>query len=567
MSGAANDARQLEALRALLLGMDHRELQQLAGLMNDSARRSDFLAEVVSEALAIRSHQDDSVAETLAPAIGATLQRSINDNPEAVANALYPVMGPAIRKSITETINSLFEGFNRALEESLSPRSLGWRVDAWRTGRSYSEVVMLKTLLYRVEQVFLIHKETGLLIGEVSASTGVSKDADMMSAMLTAIQDFVVDSFNVDSSDRLQTLKLGGLTILIEFGPDVVLAAAVRGSVPTGYVNTLVETLEKIQLQFRKPLAAFDGDSSIFNGLEPVLRQCLLQQAADSAPKKKPWLALLASAAVLIAAGVYLLFDYQDRSRWADFVEQLQQVPGVVVYQDDRQHKQLAALRDVNLVVDELSAQAFALGGSLNWRPFISMDDSLVLKRIHQGINLPASLRLDVRDGIVTLAGEVDRGWLREFRNNVATVAGVRLLNTDGLRVIDAANIRRQALLDRINSVTLQFETAIANVTVEQQQTLRALVADVRELQSLLEGSGQRVVITLTGSADPSGSQELNRQLSRQRAENARAVLQAHGLAAAIIRVEAAVANDVGSQPAESLRALRVSAAVVNPDE
>lgn len=567
MSGAANDARQLEALRTLLLGMDHRELQQLAGLMNDSARRSDFLAEVVSEALAIRSHQDDSVAETLAPAIGATLQRSINDNPEAVANALYPVMGPAIRKSITETINSLFEGFNRALEESLSPRSLGWRVDAWRTGRSYSEVVMLKTLLYRVEQVFLIHKETGLLIGEVSASTGVSKDADMMSAMLTAIQDFVVDSFNVDSSDRLQTLKLGGLTILIEFGPDVVLAAAVRGSVPTGYVNTLVETLEKIQLQFRKPLAAFDGDSSIFNGLEPVLRQCLLQQAADSAPKKKPWLALLASAAVLIAAGVYLLFDYQDRSRWADFVEQLQQVPGVVVYQDDRQHKQLAALRDVNLVVDELSAQAFALGGSLNWRPFISMDDSLVLKRIHQGINLPASLRLDVRDGIVTLAGEVDRGWLREFRNNVATVAGVRLLNTDGLRVIDAANIRRQALLDRINSVTLQFETAIANVTVEQQQTLRALVADVRELQSLLEGSGQRVVITLTGSADPSGSQELNRQLSRQRAENARAVLQAHGLAAAIIRVEAAVANDVGSQPAESLRALRVSAAVVNPDE
>ena len=76
----------------------------------------------------------------------------------------------------------MLENFNQLLEQSLSPKSLRWRFDAWRTGRSYSELVLLNTLEYEVEQVFLIHQETSLLIQHVYSEFAEKKDPDMVSS-------------------------------------------------------------------------------------------------------------------------------------------------------------------------------------------------------------------------------------------------------------------------------------------------------------------------------------------------------------------------------------------------
>lgn len=108
------------------------------------------------------------------------------------------------------------ETFNQLLEQSLSPRSIRWRFDAWRTGRKYSEVVLMKTLVYQVEQVFLIHRETSLLLQHVVSKNAIVKDPDMVSSMLSAIQDFMADSFTDESS--LNALRLGELSVLIEQG-------------------------------------------------------------------------------------------------------------------------------------------------------------------------------------------------------------------------------------------------------------------------------------------------------------------------------------------------------------
>ena len=84
-------------------------------------------------------------------------------DPHVLADALFPVMGPAIRKSITETLRGMLESFNEALDNSFSLRGLKWRVEAMRTGKPFAEIVLMHSLLYRVEQVFLIHRETGLV--------------------------------------------------------------------------------------------------------------------------------------------------------------------------------------------------------------------------------------------------------------------------------------------------------------------------------------------------------------------------------------------------------------------
>ena len=64
---------------------------------------------------------------------------------------------------------SMLETINRTIEQRLSPQSVQWRIEAWRTGLPFSQVVMRHTLHYRVEQVFLIDEETGLPLQHIVA--------------------------------------------------------------------------------------------------------------------------------------------------------------------------------------------------------------------------------------------------------------------------------------------------------------------------------------------------------------------------------------------------------------
>ena len=104
-------------------------------------------------------------------------------NPQPLADAIFPIMGPAIRKAISTALSGMVQNFNQTLTHSMSAQGLSWRWEALRTGRSFSEVVLVRTLLFRVEQVFLIHKETGLLLCQVSAPNAAMQDADMVSGM------------------------------------------------------------------------------------------------------------------------------------------------------------------------------------------------------------------------------------------------------------------------------------------------------------------------------------------------------------------------------------------------
>jgi hypothetical protein len=98
------------------------------------------------------------------------------------------------------------------LEQHLSWRSLQWRWESRRTGRPYAEIVVLRSLLYRVQQVFLIHRNTGLLLQCVtspSAEGSQIRDPEMVSGMLTAIQDFVRDSVSGAEAENLEMVRMG----------------------------------------------------------------------------------------------------------------------------------------------------------------------------------------------------------------------------------------------------------------------------------------------------------------------------------------------------------------------
>jgi CheY-like chemotaxis protein len=129
---------------------------------------------------------------------------------------------------------------------------------------------------YRVEQIFLIHKKTGLLLQHVMAQEAVIQDADLVSGMLTAIQDFVRDSFgSLSGQYELETIQVGDFNVRIAHGPQVFLGSVIRGF-PPSHIKTVFQTaVEEIQRDFSDELDAFNGDTTPFARSRTYLETCL----------------------------------------------------------------------------------------------------------------------------------------------------------------------------------------------------------------------------------------------------------------------------------------------------
>src|SRR5262249_54861934 len=93
---------------------------------------------------------DIRLADALGPTVERALKQSVAREPEFWAETLFPVVLPAIRMAVAAALRDMVETMNHVLDESLSFRSWRWRLEAWRTGKAFGEVVLLRTLLYRV---------------------------------------------------------------------------------------------------------------------------------------------------------------------------------------------------------------------------------------------------------------------------------------------------------------------------------------------------------------------------------------------------------------------------------
>jgi hypothetical protein len=265
----------LTELRELLLKPEQAKIEELDKRFSSPEMLAEQVGEVLARAVSSRGSPDDKLALVLGPVVESAIRTSVRSNPRFFADILYPVMGPAIRKSIAEALRAMIESFNSSLEMTFSWKSLKWRLEAMRTGRPFAEVVLLHTLVYRVEQLYLLHRGDGLVLRYLSVEGTLAQDADLVSGMLTAIQDFVHDSFG-GADDALETFRVGELGVFIEQGPSTVLAAVVRGNPPAELSAILRTQLELIELKFGRELEVFCGDSAPFDRADVLLEPCLI---------------------------------------------------------------------------------------------------------------------------------------------------------------------------------------------------------------------------------------------------------------------------------------------------
>ncbi len=438
----------LATLRRLLLGEEYQSILKKTEILDNPVLLGELMSPSIQAALKIKD-PNNNLQQVLTPVIVGGLMDSVSSDPKPIADALYPVMGPAIRKSINATMTQMTNNFNQLLEQSISPKAWQWRFDAWRTGRNYAEVVLLNNLLFQVEQVFLIHRETGLLLQHAVAETAISKDPDMVSGMLTAIQDFTHDSFSVEQSSGLNSLRLDDLTVLIENGPHAVLAAVVRGSVPQDMQETLSETIEEVHQLENKKLIDYKGDANDFDHLQPFLSECLRTQLLNKEKKKKKksnkklYLYGLALSLLMIASS--LLYNRHHSSlaeeEWNDIFQTVNSEPGLIITNTTHENGEyvIAGLADPLATKPSLLINRGTLNNikvRLAFRPYLSLDPKIVLMRIWETQDIPDSVKLNLEDEVLSLSGTSSRSWLKRFKHDIRGVSGIKSLDTSKIELV-----------------------------------------------------------------------------------------------------------------------------------
>ena len=520
-------------LRNLLLGPEQVRLAKLQERLDNPRLHAKEVSRVLPEAIMLRASRDKQIAKALEPTIEETIKASVRKDPKSLGDALFPVMGPAIRKAISSAIFGMIQSFNQVIEQSFSIQGLKWRIEALKTRKPFAEVVLVHTLVYHVEQVFLIHRNTGLMLQHVVSKEVTAQDPDLVSGMLTAIQDFAEDSFGLGKGESLEALRIGGnRSVWVERGPQAILAVVIRGTPPVDYRLFLHDALDAIHLKQSDALDSFDGDNTPFEAIKSDLEVCLQSQFKGEEQKTSPLLWILLGTAILFI-GIWSYQWLRDDKRWAHYVERLRDEPGIVVTATEKRSGKyyIFGLRDP-LAADPMEilkeARLDPEEVTCRWEAYQALYPKFILIRAKQMLQPPETVSLNFKDGILYAAGDAPHKWIVEIVKIVRAIPGIVQFQGDDLVGIDPGDI--ETTREQIQKEAILFRFNEAKIVPDQENALDDLISDIKKLLSLARILGKWARIEIVGHTDSIGSDEKNIGLSQKRADTVMSVLVSKGL-------------------------------------
>ena len=195
------------------------ELQELRNVLLKSGPLVDKISPVIADILEEQiKNSGDEIAQAIAPVIGEALRRQIYTAREDIIDALYPVIGQTINRAMTEALRDIARNVDRRVRQSVSPQTVIKRWHARAQGVSRSDYALREAMPFRVREIFLIHRESGLLIHHLTSDLERPPDRDLVSGMLTAIRDFAREALGDEESGELDAIAYEMQNILLEAG-------------------------------------------------------------------------------------------------------------------------------------------------------------------------------------------------------------------------------------------------------------------------------------------------------------------------------------------------------------
>ena len=445
---------QLDKLKDYVFSDERRSLGHLERRVGDLPERAKDVAEVLPQSIEINAQDEDKKARlitAISEPVNDSVRESMRQHPQRYADALYPVLGPAIRKAVNEGMRVLAERLNRTVEHSFTRRGLAWRWESFRTGTPMADIILRDTLVYRVEQIFVIERTSGRLCAHVqNDDLQASQDSDAVSAMLTAIQDFVRDSFGAYEQSDLNTVQVGGRTVWILYGPKLMLAVVFFGNPDASLRAEFHSTNELIHHHYAPDLlsASEDAEDIASQRTRELLTPLLTSYAHGGARKDGVALARIAKPVGLIGLLLIGLFAWRSYdalvydARVEKLVAELENAGGLVVVAVDRASKpnHIKLLKDpgVELPSDLLDQVELSPGEvKFSVYPVHSAEPKFLIERLRDGFKIPATIKLNIEDRRLIASGTAPPTWLTHFLTLPFQWLGIDEVDVSTLQVTD----------------------------------------------------------------------------------------------------------------------------------
>ena len=473
-----------------------------------------------------------------------SVKDSLAREPQVYADAILPALMPALKRAIVTFMSDLVASFQQVLERSLSVESLKWRLEALRTGKPLAEIALLHSLIYRVEQVLLINHQSGLLLDHLELREAQLADPDLISGMLTAITDFIRDSFQIQTITTSGTLQYGGKVIWTERGSKVTIAALIRGQPAPDFRDTLQNALNQIEAHLLPSIKESTERAQLEGYASKYLKPCL--SSIYSAPKQASrfWRYIASGIVVLLFLIPIVLGTLTIRSKLllARYESVFKNIPGVVITHSEKRNKhfyfygfQDRYAQNPNIAL--LNAHLDPKDAILALQPFISEDPSILERRLLNTFSFPQSVGFKVRDGVLHLTGSVPFNWLQANHEKLVTIAGWIPFEMSDLK--DTEYLKMMALKNKIEHQVFHFKSASAKLSPSETGQLDEFLDNLAEINKLADVTHRSWNLLIQGFADDKGSIEINRTISRKRATEIAHILEISGVPSRKIRISA----------------------------
>ncbi len=233
VSPTDDELKLMGQLKDILLRDDRSTLLELQRTLNERALLEEKINPILEDHIEfLRKNFPSEYAKI----VNRMVEQKIKSSQAEIVDAIYPVLGTMI----TKFINFKFQELKDSIDAQITGLKQQYNPVFWLRNRfsgvKDSDVILANIDTAVLEEIFVIERHSGLLIG--NATLYPSVDRDVVAGMLTAIKSFVEDAFQRDNED-LEMIQYGTYKIVVENFPSYYFAAAIKGSISNAEAGKL----------------------------------------------------------------------------------------------------------------------------------------------------------------------------------------------------------------------------------------------------------------------------------------------------------------------------------------
>ncbi len=230
----------------------------------------------------------DEMADALGPIISESIRVQIRNSRQDMVDALYPIIGSTVQKAVAESAREFQRNIDARLKVTFGTGALRTAIARMR-GVSPSELAMRDALPFTIREIFLIQQGSGLLLAHTHPGSAEITDSDLISGMLTAIRDFVQDSFGqAHDDDELDEIQYGSQRIIIQSGRAAYMAIVISGVEPEGFRAQVRQFVSELHVAHEIAFRDYNGNPTTLPHLQPKLARFIASVTEAQPAESKP---------------------------------------------------------------------------------------------------------------------------------------------------------------------------------------------------------------------------------------------------------------------------------------